>query len=369
MSIIENEADRRKSQEEMRKRSKNLNSNSAIKILRTAIEVFGEDVRIEKIERLPDAPPVRTHGGGGPLRPPDGAPVGALRLEHRTELDKTSGKEATPYCGPEETNESRSPIPKKEEKDYKNQGKVSAKIHNYGNYYAEMGYCYVSDREIEKKPRGLSEDRELNIERSNRRAKSQVRKKTMAMQADRLLSNTFQKPLEDIEIAWSMFERFVRLVRQEIPDWKYVSVVEIQAKRLAKTGKAVPHFHIAVKGRQDYTFLRQCWRQATGYYGGNIHVENPPDWIKGRKIWKLHKIANYLCKYIGKDLGENRELNKQAYRVSEGIEIPTEIMRFTHVGAAVAWFNREYGVGYHYEVEGAVAGWVCSWKMKPKSAG
>ena len=144
----------------------------------------------------------------------------------------------------------------------------------------------------------------------------------MAAGLDHLLSLTYRENIVDKERAWSHFEKFIRLVHKYIHDWQYVVTNEQQER-------GAYHFHLGVKGYQDVSLLRSLWRSVVG--DGNIDVSYKKT-AKGSQ-WKRNKLAQYLAKYIDKDM--DTELNEKRFRASPGIVIPKLTMLIPHTSMHV----------------------------------
>jgi len=194
----------------------------------------------------------------------------------------------------------------------------------------------------------------VDLDRSVRRSKATVRRKCMAGGLDHLLTLTYRENKVDVESAFSDLKRFIRLVRESIPSFKYVAVSEYQ-------DRGSVHFHLAVKGFQNVRLLRSLWQKVVGENNGNIDVQAPLHKYAGSP-WNLAKLAGYISKYITKAASEL--FGKQRYRVAEGIDLP---MHRTTV-----WFPAGVDIlgevfdsigvdlGYRYEAEQGWA-WGCSW--------
>lgn len=229
------------------------------------------------------------------------------------------------------------------------------KIRDYGDQYVEASWGWLLHRGKIRTERGESKNKEENIKRGIRRARAVVRRKCMAAGLDHLLTLTYRANIIDKQAAWRNFVKFIRLIHSYIPDWKYLVIPEKQ-----KRGSI--HFHLAVKGFQDVSLLRSLWRCIVG--DGNIDVEYKESG-KGLQ-WKRVKLAQYLAKYIGKEM--ETELNERRFRSSPGITIPT---RLVFLPAAIS--AREYAifqvealggkVGYIWSPEesNGFYGWACSW--------
>lgn len=234
---------------------------------------------------------------------------------------------------------------------------------DYGEGYVEGSWGVSIPRKGETGIRGRSKEREKNIERSARRAKAQVRRISMTLGLDHLLTLTYRENVQDKEEAWQDFITFIRLVHLHIPSWIYVAVIEEQKR-------GAIHFHLGVKGYQDVSLLRTLWRRIVK--DGNIDVNYIKS--KGGFQWKRINIARYLAKYIGKDM--KTELNERRYRASRGIKIPkvSVYMPFIMKGLKVVQINaRGYLLGHIRFLGGRIGfiwepeeghgqyGWACSW--------
>ena len=251
---------------------------------------------------------------------------------------------------------------------------------DYGEGDIEASWATVVNNGRRNTVRGRSKNREANIERSKARAKAEVRRKCMAMRADHLLTLTYRENMTDKEQGERDFERFVRLVHERLPEWKYVEVLERQRR-------GAIHSHVAVKGFQDVQLLRNLWKQVVGE--GNIDVECKREktkdgkWRKGNSYrWGKANLANYLAKYITKEPEEeNRRievrLNERRFRSSLNIDVPEVrvIVPWVIRGARRTVFlkAKDYALekigyiegkrGFVWEPEDAKGfyGWACSW--------
>ena len=228
-------------------------------------------------------------------------------------------------------------------------------VSDFGEGYVEGSWGWSTPGQTRQTEKGKSKDREVNIERSNRRAKARLRRICMAAGLDHLLTLTYRENMVDKERAWLHFEKFIRLVHQHFPDWPYVVTTEQQER-------GAYHFHCGVKGYQDVALLRSLWRSVVG--DGNIDVEYKKS-KKGHK-WKRNALANYLAKYIDKDM--ETELNEKRFRASKGITIPRATMLVPPYLKAKDFVLHKIEslagrVGFVWESEESLGryGWACSW--------
>lgn len=186
------------------------------------------------------------------------------------------------------------------------------------------------DRAIERDlraiaPRGLG-DREKSQESAARRAKQEVRHKCKTMGINALWTLTFRENVMDREVALRCLDRFRRKVASVIPGWRYIAVLEKQAR-------GAYHVHIAThalpmrltdKGVKvkSWAVMRGIWRSVAGKLGGNFdEAKRKGRWGTGKPMRGAGAIARYIAGYVAKDMRES-ELNRKRYSASKGIEVP-----------------------------------------------
>lgn len=194
-----------------------------------------------------------------------------------------------------------------------------------------------------------------NIERAARRARQKVHYLVRQLGADHMLTLTTRENIESSEKFDSIFQEFIRLVRQKnvvgkadqtgkrILDlrtrqddnrmWPYVAVKELQ-------DRGAYHMHIACVGRQDLDLLRSCWYVALGgtpndskeQARGAIDVQYKQKRFSG--LTEQHStfaLVRYLTKYISKSFEVTQELGKARYKASRGIVPPIKNTQFLPV--------------------------------------
>lgn len=237
-----------------------------------------------------------------------------------------------------------------------NTGKYRITLTNYGNGLGEIGWSFIHTYQPNKAPAGKSLNRELNIERSVRRARSRMRKVILATNANHLLTLTYRKNMMDFDQSYADLTKFIRLVRKDIPNWIYIAVAE-------KQKRGAWHWHLAVSGRQDVNLLRRAWLKAVR--DGNIDINAPKTIARHRQL----ALVSYLSKYMAKTFdSEENGLYARKYRVSRGIHIPSETITLpeNEVNATqyvLDTLQQKIGsVGHVWIAGDLAAGWACSWK-------
>jgi hypothetical protein len=261
--------------------------------------------------------------GGAEARsaPPAGGEAAEVRLDKRTHLDR---------------------------KGYR------ASFIDYGDGLAEVGFGFTSTGFPNKTPRGLSEKRDENEDRSVRRARKLLRQRLLASGATYLLTLTYQANVTDLGKANDDLTVFLRRVKRRIPGYVYVAVAERQKR-------GAWHWHLAVNGWQDHAFLRNTWRSVVGE--GNIDIKAP----RAPKGHPRLGLVKYLCKYLSKSFAEEEHLNARRFRSSR-ISVP-EVRQLLPVGTSDAartfcqqWLERIGGAtNFFVYCEHTGSGWGCTW--------
>jgi hypothetical protein len=182
----------------------------------------------------------------------------------------------------------------------------------------------------EKSQSEIEADKADNQRRAVNHAKKTTRYLVQQMQADRLLTLTYRDCVEDREKVKDDFTRFRRLVKEGwkgrpgLINWRYVAVLELQQR-------GAYHIHIAVRGWQPVSFLRECWYRALGASidskgsetPGAINVTPPRDatGASRKKEWASVRLASYIVKYMAKTFGET-STEKNRYWRSKDIAAP-----------------------------------------------
>lgn len=192
--------------------------------------------------------------------------------------------------------------------------------------------------------RGESETRQRNEEDAGRRAKKNVRMCCKQIGADRMVTLTYRENMIDRDTALKHWKAFCRRLGKHTA-FHYVAVIEEQVR-------GALHFHVAVRGRQNYHLLRSIWQSVLGLgqrgeQMGQVNVRDPHRFGFGKN--GAHKLASYIAKYCSKTM-ECRELDQKRYFRSRGIVLPevtswrlgsTDMLSAVQAAFAVA---REYGL-------------------------
>ncbi len=184
-----------------------------------------------------------------------------------------------------------------------------------------------------------------------------MRRSIQAGALDHMLTLTYRENRPDARQCHADLTRFLRLVRDALPDdYKYVAVFERQKR-------GAGHWHLAVAGWQRVCLLRELWRRVVGE--GNIDVRS---WAgRGRSGECSAKLAGYLSKHITKDIGERAE-PAHRYRRSHNIVVEEWVEEFEDPDlgrVANAVFARFPGGKPQFILRSEAGSecfiWACSW--------
>src|SRR5476649_793976 len=186
--------------------------------------------------------------------------------------------------------------------------------------------------------------REENDDDSGRRAKKNVRMCCKAIGADRMVTLTYRENMIDRDTALKHWKAFCRRLGKHNA-FHYVAVIEEQQR-------GALHFHVAVRGRQNYVLLRSVWQRvlglgAAGEQLGQVNVRDPHRFGFGNN--GAHKLASYIAKYCSKEM-QARGLDQKRYFRSRGVVLPdvhtVRLNCTTMLGAVQAAFTiaMEYGL-------------------------
>jgi hypothetical protein len=164
-------------------------------------------------------------------------------------------------------------------------------------------------------------------------------------------------------------DKFIRFVHKRFPEDKFIVFPELQQR-------GALHFHFPIAcwmSKQKLRFYHECWRKASGRYGGTFNVS----WNRKAGVSDAEnsvKICNYLTKYLSKQLGKTpRELGEHRFRASKDIrphrtkyfmdaltlsraaEGLVALIEGTHRGVVKYYFQSPL------DSPVPVFGWACTW--------
>ena len=165
-----------------------------------------------------------------------------------------------------------------------------------------------------------------NRDKVARRARTKVRRLCLAKYLDCMLTLTYRENMTDRHRCKRDLDVFLKRLRRVLPHFQYIAVLERQER-------GAWHVHIAChrvqshymhKGMlvKSYDLLRSLWRAVVGEDNGTVNVSKR----KGRGA-SPRKVAMYLSKYIGKDLGDDLRKFENSYSASGRALPPPVVVR------------------------------------------
>ncbi|MEI7891229.1 MAG: hypothetical protein WCI36_04670 [bacterium] len=145
------------------------------------------------------------------------------------------------------------------------------------------------------------------------RTRTQVRRLTNSNpDLTKFVTLTFKENILDVTVANRLFNKFIMRLKYKYLDFKYVSFIEFQIKRGIKNGDGgAVHYHFLcdlpyIKNKE----LTKIWSH------GHVKIN---------KLENVDNIGAYVCKYLNKDMTDERLFNRKKYFCSKNIEKPTTI--------------------------------------------
>lgn len=181
-----------------------------------------------------------------------------------------------------------------------------------------------------------------NIRRAAQRAKQGVQFAVRQIQADHMLTIHTRENIQDRDVFFENFTRFIRLVREKDyingqlvtrsikRHFPFVAVPELQ-------DRGAYHMHIACVGKQDLNLLRACWYVALGGSPSDkgADVRGQIDVTSQKKMFgtasekfKTMKLVNYLTKYISKGFTQDDRVGEKRYSKARDIEPPKQLKQY-----------------------------------------
>lgn len=106
----------------------------------------------------------------------------------------------------------------------------SVKIHDFGKQWVEASWGKIDSRFGQKGFKGRSKNKGQNEKRAQARAKGEIRRKCLSIQADYLVTLTYRENMEDRDRVLTDLERLRRMLARIGYRMPYVAVLECQKR-------------------------------------------------------------------------------------------------------------------------------------------
>lgn len=137
------------------------------------------------------------------------------------------------------------------------------------------------------------------------RTQTQIRRLVNSNQDfTKFVTLTFAQNLQDIKIANRHFNKFIMRLKYQYPVLKYISIIEFQ-----KRGAVHYHFLCNLPYIEN-SKLSKIWDNG---------------FVKINKIQDVTNIGAYVCKYLRKDMNNEKMFRKKKYFFSKNLEQPEKL--------------------------------------------
>jgi hypothetical protein len=182
-----------------------------------------------------------------------------------------------------------------------------AEIYKYKN---AIWRDFSQKEKEEKEPKQLNllkrlEKKRLQKQFSINRSRTEIRRLANAnLGLNKFLTLTFAENISDLKTANYLFNKFILRMNYYYPDFRYLAVPEFQKR-------GAVHYHLLCNlPFVEVSEIEKMWRQG---------------FVKINRIDKINNVGAYICKYLGKDMGEHVFGKKKFFR-SRNLQEPTELI-------------------------------------------
>lgn len=185
----------------------------------------------------------------------------------------------------------------------------------------EVEYYHYKDKSIyrgyDRGPRKKREDAYVDIgvdkkiqtekaKSSVNRTRKEIRRRINSNpQLTKFLTLTFRDEVNDIDIGNYKLNLFTQRAKDRYSEFQYLAVPEFQ-----KSGRV--HYHLLCNLRYvESRKIEKVWGEG---------------FIKIKRINRTGNLGRYLCKYLNKDMFDERMFRKKKYFCSQNLEKPREMV-------------------------------------------
>ena len=203
---------------------------------------------------------------------------------------------------------------------------VSGKHVEVYKYKKQVWREFESNKEDkpQKEPKQLNAFEQMEIMKQKQqysinRTRTEIRRLINSNpQLTKFMTLTFAKSTTDLKEANYIFNQFIKRMNYKYPDFKYLAIPEFQ-KDIDHFGKIKPnggsvHYHLLC----EMPFIH--YREITEIWGqGNIDI---------RTLNNVDNIGAYVCKYLSKDMFDERTFGKKKFFRSQSLSEPIELLGY-----------------------------------------
>ena len=167
---------------------------------------------------------------------------------------------------------------------------------------------------VAKEPKQLSILDKLNLKKlkmqfSLNRTRTEIRRLVNSNpQLNKFLTLTFAENITDLKTANYAFNQFVKRISYHYPTFEYLAVPEFQKR-------GAVHYHLLCNlPFVQVSELQEIW--SNGF-------------VKINKIDEVNNVGAYICKYLGKDMFDERAFGKKKFFRSQSLFTAIELLGWT----------------------------------------
>jgi len=165
----------------------------------------------------------------------------------------------------------------------------------------------------QKEPKQLDAFEQMEIKKqkikySLNRTKTEIRRLTNSNpQLNKFMTLTFADNITDLKTANYIFNQFIKRIVYKYGNFEYLAVPEFQKR-------GAVHYHLLCKlPFIEIAKLQSIWGQG---------------FIKINKIDNVNNVGAYVCKYLSKDMFDERTFNKKKFFRSQSLKTSIEIFGY-----------------------------------------
>ena len=166
-----------------------------------------------------------------------------------------------------------------------------------------------------KKPKRKPEQEKIRID-NVRRAKQKIRRLVNSnSQLNTFFTITFEKNISDFSFANNEFQKFIKRLKRQFPEFQYLAVPEFQ-------GRGAIHYHLVCN--LPYVPVNDI----TKIWGLG--------WCFLKRINNIENVGSYISKYLTKEITDSRYFKKKKFFYSFNLNKPLIIDTLSHIQAFFA---------------------------------
>ncbi len=165
----------------------------------------------------------------------------------------------------------------------------------------------------QKEPKQLDAFEQLEAQKqkmkfSLNRTKTEIRRLTNSNpQLNKFMTLTFAENITDLKEANYIFNQFIKRISYKYPDFEYLAVPEFQKR-------GAVHYHLLCKlPFVEIAEIQSLWGQG---------------FIKINKIDNVNNVGVYVCKYLSKDMFDERTFGKKKFFRSQSLSESIELLGY-----------------------------------------